>query len=190
MTKLLGQYTYKMFRGKLKGSSFILGGLVLVFILLFITAIMPTVAILETTDSKFCGQCHEMKPIIESYLNSSHGGNNATGYVAECVSCHLPYDSTFDYLVKKAEFGIRHSFKHFFTDTKKIDWGDHKKNQLNYTYDSGCVKCHAQLQDQISGHDSYFEGKHESCLECHEVGHENLKYYVERQRELDQKEEQ
>lgn len=138
----------------------------------------------NTGDESFCGSCHEMQPMVKTFKQDIHGGNNPHGFSAECVDCHLPHTNTLDYLVSKGAQGANDAFKSAFTDTSKIDWIAHRKQREAYVYDSGCLGCHSKLLDKVEAanpkslemHQHYKDMQQTDtplqCVSCHvTVGH-------------------
>ncbi|KEA64801.1 Cytochrome c nitrite reductase, small subunit NrfH [Marinobacterium lacunae] len=135
-----------------------------------------------TSDAQFCGSCHSMKPMQASFLQSSHGGLSSTGTRALCTDCHLPQDSYVDYLYMKARNGAWDVMKEFVLGADDVDW--HAKRALahEFVYESGCLKCHNDLQrgserssKQFVAHKPYFLGTvKDTCITCHKVGHADL----------------
>lgn len=79
-----------------------------IFLLACVTALMGlgisllgAEVVKKTGDEAFCGSCHDMQPMVKTFQQDTHGGNNAHGFTAECVDCHLPHNSTLGYLVSK-----------------------------------------------------------------------------------------
>jgi nitrate/TMAO reductase-like tetraheme cytochrome c subunit len=51
----------------------------------------------RTSTPQFCASCHEIQFAYNSWKTSSHA-NNAQGFVADCMDCHLPAPhDTFDF---------------------------------------------------------------------------------------------
>lgn len=142
--------------------------------------------VVKTSSANYCVSCHEMAPMKASYDQDVHGGRGKSGIKASCVSCHLPHDSIINYLYTKVEKGIKETTIHYFTDLNKIDWHKKRENRDDYVYDSGCIKCHTNYDDNSSYslkakqmHMHYKEllntNKELTCATCHaEVGHLGL----------------
>ncbi len=139
-----------------------------------------------TGNDKFCALCHLMKPMVDTYKNDIHGGNNALGIKANCVDCHLPHDNLAHYIYKKAINGITEVGIMIFTNTNKIDWYTKREKRNNFIYDNGCLKCHSLLLDKKdlsktkmanTMHFHYEKHKHKlKCVSCHfDVGHRGLR---------------
>ena len=92
-----------------------------------------------TSDHQFCGSCHSMKPMQASFLRDPHGGRSATGIQALCTDCHLPHDSTVNYLWMKARNGAWDVWKEFVLGAEDVDWHAKRARANAYVYDSGCL---------------------------------------------------
>ncbi len=136
-----------------------------------------------TGGPEFCGGCHTMQPLVKAFRDDVHGGNNVNGTAAECVDCHLPHDSKLHYVISKTAYGIHDVWAQTFYDLDAIDWIAKREHRESFTYDSGCMTCHKQLErasmpnpKTFVAHKPYFLGEIESkCVSCHKnVGHKNL----------------
>jgi cytochrome c-type protein NapC len=150
-------------------------------------ALASAIMIRKTSGKEFCGKCHTMKPMVQAYEHSVHGGANSKGIVVACVECHLPHDSTIHYLITKAKTGSHDIYAESFYNLKKIDWKDKRKERESYVYDSACLACHSNLKSATTsnmkaflGHRAYFSGKtNKTCVSCHpHVGHKDLGDYL------------
>jgi len=141
----------------------------------------------RTSHEGFCVSCHSMKPFAAAYEEDVHGGRNQFGVQAACTDCHLDKSSSMAYFVTKAKTGMHDFIVENTEDTSKIDWEASRERREEFTYDSGCLSCHENLQDATKSnhkaflpHKEYFLGttdKH--CVSCHEhVGHKNLSYHI------------
>lgn len=145
-------------------------------------------AIKATSDDRFCISCHTwMKPMVDSYSDDIHGGNNEVGIKTQCVSCHLPHDSLSNYLFKKGVNGIVEVTSFIVNDPEKMDWQAHRKNRESFVFDSGCMTCHSNIEKTESQssaalrmHTLYTKYKDADidplkCASCHKnVGHKKL----------------
>lgn len=135
-----------------------------------------------TSGQEFCGSCHSMKPMQASFLRDPHGGRSTTGIRAECTDCHLPHDSTINYLWIKARNGAWDVWKEYVLGAEDVDWHAKRARANEFVYESGCLKCHNNLQQgseldnaQFVAHKPYFLGTiQETCIDCHSVGHTDL----------------
>lgn len=164
-------------------------GILLAMLLVLATAWSLVADWMESTgDHDYCAGCHSMKPIAGSYLKDVHGGNNATGAVADCVDCHLPHDSQWNHLGTKLYLGIKDHWMEATTEVETIDWAAKREQREEYVYDSGCLKCHAALEtspkvslEARKEHRAYFAGTTtDQCVTCHLfVGHKDIRFYGE-----------
>ncbi len=158
-------------------------GIVIGLLIAFASAVM----IHKTSGEEFCAKCHTMKPMAESYNHSIHGGANDKGIVVKCVDCHLPHNSTMNYLITKAKTGSHDVYAETFYNLKKEDWEGKRKDREYFVYDSACLECHSNLKNATMsnmkaflGHKAYFSGKtNKTCVSCHpHVGHKDLGDYL------------
>lgn len=142
----------------------------------------------NTADQAFCGSCHSMKPMQASFLEDVHGGNSLVGVQALCTDCHLPQDNSVSYLYVKAKNGTWDLLKEHVIGAEDVDWRGKRLVANRYVYDSGCLKCHNNLQSgselsnkQFVAHKPYFQKNiSKTCIDCHQVGHKNLEMHLER----------
>ena len=119
------------------------GGAVVGLGIAYGTAIMVDV----TGQDKFCISCHTMEPMGDTFKISVHGGNNPHGFkVHHCTDCHLPHESLAGYLVAKGISGTKDALAEFGI-IKKVDFEENIHEMEHYTYDSGCLHCHAKVED-------------------------------------------
>ena len=129
---------------------------------------LSSVMIKATSSPDFCGSCHEMKPMYDSWARGPHA------FAASCSDCHLPHDSTISYLSFKAKSGIKDVYSHFFNG--KIDnfnyWFNKRNQRQQFVFVSNCIRCHTPLPDN-KFHREFLSGRIEgNCLTCHwYVGH-------------------
>ncbi|OPX56937.1 cytochrome C [Oceanospirillum multiglobuliferum] len=148
-------------------------------------------ALHATSDQAFCGSCHSMKPMQASFLEDIHGGRSTKGVQALCTDCHLPQDNYVNYLYMKAKNGAWDVWKEYVLGAEDVDWIAKLEHANRYVYDSGCLKCHNNLQTgselnnkQFVAHKPYFQGTTEkSCVDCHQVGHHDMKRHLAMARE-------
>jgi cytochrome c-type protein NapC len=136
-----------------------------------------------TSGAEFCVSCHVMEPMVAAYEEDLHGGKNAHGIRAECTDCHLPHKSVLGYVVAKGISGMKDIWGNVVLDPTKIDWEERRSHREKWVYDSGCLSCHAELEEATMSnmkaflpHRDYFMGNtNKTCVACHEnVGHKNL----------------
>lgn len=165
----------------------ILGAFVAIIVFAFFSWLITDEGITATSDATFCVGCHSMEPFGKSHTADVHGGNNAHGVRATCAQCHLPHDSSLNYMYTKARTGIHDLWVENFGDPENIDWEAKRAHRESYVYDSGCVTCHTNLQGAtmatnkafIAHRDYFLEITDDQCVTCHEnVGHANLSEYI------------
>ena len=143
---------------------------------------VAAVAVDKTGQPNFCASCHTMKPMVESFHYSVHGGNNPQGFAAHhCTDCHLPHNSLIGYLVAKGISGTRDALAQVGL-IKRVDFKENYHEMKNYVYDSGCLHCHEGIKDPEKAvglsenikqiHQKYYwdakkSGKDISCVSCH-----------------------
>lgn len=164
----------------------------LAIVLFFILAVivLPAAAWLvgdesftATSDGGFCADCHTMQPFMNSNADSVHGGVNSAGVAARCTACHLPHDSSWNYLTTKLKTGVHDIWAHVFGNSDEIDWKAKAERREEFVYDSGCLACHVELETATADqrhHDNYFAGVTDSkCVTCHAgIGHSNVNQYL------------
>jgi len=175
-------------RSTVKRVVWILAAAFVAFVVLpFLSWIITDEGITATSDATFCVGCHSMQPFERSHEADLHGGKNAHGVRATCARCHLPHDSSYNYLVTKARTGIHDMYVENFGDPASIDWAAKLEHREDYTYDSGCLTCHTNLQEATMAtnkafiaHRDYFLGiGDDQCTTCHErVGHDDVIEYI------------
>lgn len=150
-----------------------------VFISLGILLAFPLFSIsyytmVRTSTPQFCASCHEIQFAYNSWKTSTHV-NNAQGFVADCMDCHLPAPhDTFDFFYAKTAHGIKDIIVHFFMEEY-----DHEKNRLR-AYASfkneQCQKCHRNIlylpekRGAMLAHRAVLyarPGYEKRCVDCH-----------------------
>lgn len=128
----------------------------------------------RTSTPRFCASCHEIQFAVDTWKTSTHV-NNAHGFVADCMDCHLPAPhDTINFFYAKTFHGIKDIFVHFIQDEY-----DHEKNRLA-AYDSfknaQCRKCHRNLlnlpdkRGAMLAHRTVLyprPGYEKKCVDCH-----------------------
>jgi len=132
-----------------------------------------------TSSDNFCMSCH-VHPRADSTWTLSTHHKNTSGVVVHCTECHLP-PGGIHHLSEKARMGVRDFYSNWFKDTDKINWDERAAlyNAHNYTYDSSCIRCHAELYSDslsakgVKAHKHYESTSDEVyCINCHKgVGH-------------------
>ena len=160
-----------------------LGGLAVLFMVVVISWMVIETGIEISSRADFCGTCHAMEPMVKSYHDSIHGGNNPRGIMAACTDCHVSHENVFAHFVGKARSGTHDAWVTLTRDESDLDWQAKREDHNDYVYDSGCLTCHRNLEAATadkSFHDYYFSGVIDSdCVDCHsDVGHDNLNKYL------------
>ncbi|NOH97394.1 NapC/NirT family cytochrome c [Vibrio sp. 99-70-13A1] len=115
-----------------------------------LVALPASEAIHALSSNEFCASCHTMEPMVETFANSVHGGNNSHGFVAECVDCHMPKSNIVDELYVKGTSGMRHLWGEYVLGMEALDYQALHPKRTEYVFDSGCVNCHKDLERRAS----------------------------------------
>lgn len=149
-----------------------------------VLALAAAETIERTSGLQFCSSCHSMQGMAHAYQADIHGGANDRGLKARCVDCHLPHDNVLLYVAMKAYDGTKDVLGEMFW-ADKIKWPDHLKQREEFTYSSGCQKCHDleamryKIPKAFLAHKDFKTGKVASCVHCHEhVGHKNIQDFL------------
>lgn len=158
-------------------------GIGVFFVLVIISWMVTETGIEISSHADFCGVCHAMEPMVKSYRDSVHGGNNPRGIMAACTDCHTSHENVVKHFFTKARSGTHDIWTTLVRDESTLDWQAKREEHNEYVYDSGCLTCHRNLKVVTAGkgeHAKYFAGIVDSqCVDCHEgVGHENLNMYL------------
>jgi cytochrome c-type protein NapC/trimethylamine-N-oxide reductase cytochrome c-type subunit TorC len=172
-------------KGIIRPAIFITVGLVLAFPIFSLTYY----TMVRTTTPQFCATCHEIQFAYNTWKTSSHV-NNAQGFVADCMDCHLPapYD-TFNFFYAKTAHGIKDVILHFTQETydheltREAAYASFKNEQ--------CQKCHRNLlhipdkRGAMLAHRSVVyarPGYEKSCVDCHKnLVHNPREFYEYKQ---------
>jgi cytochrome c-type protein NapC/trimethylamine-N-oxide reductase cytochrome c-type subunit TorC len=145
-------------------------GVVIAFPLLSMTYY----TMVRTSTPDFCATCHEIKPAVREWRASSHV-NNAQGFVADCMDCHLPAPhKTFDFFFAKTLHGAKDVIMHFIID----EYDRQKNREAAYaSFDNAqCQKCHRNLLDMPDKRGAMLAhrtvlyarpGYERKCVDCH-----------------------
>jgi cytochrome c nitrite reductase small subunit len=135
---------------------------------------MTYYTMVRTSTPEFCATCHEIQSAYNTWKTSTHV-NNAQGFVADCMDCHLPAPhDTFNFFYQKTLHGIKDIFVHF-------TWGDYdRKKNREKAYASfkneQCMKCHRNLlyipdkRGAMLAHRTVVyprPGYEKKCVDCH-----------------------
>lgn len=154
----------------LKPAIFIGIGLVVAFPLFSLTYY----TMVRTTTPQFCAWCHEIRFAYNSWKTSTHV-NNAQGFVADCMDCHLPAPhDTFDFFYAKTVHGMKDIIIHFAQDT--YDHEENRRAAYASFKNQQCQKCHRNLlyipdkRGAMLAHRSVVyarSGYEKQCVDCH-----------------------
>lgn len=135
---------------------------------------MTYYTMVRTSTPEFCASCHEIRFAYDTWKTSTHV-NNAQGFVADCMDCHLPAPhDTFNFFYAKTFHGVKDVVVHFFGGPY-----DHAKNrQLAYDSFSNdqCLKCHRNIEyipekrGAMLAHKTVLyprPGYEKKCVDCH-----------------------
>jgi nitrate/TMAO reductase-like tetraheme cytochrome c subunit len=153
-----------------KPALFILLGIFIAFPLFSLT--YYTMA--RTSTPLFCVTCHEIEPAYNEWKVSTHV-NNAQGFVADCMDCHLPApQDTLDFFYAKTFHGVKDIIKHFAQDS----YDREKNRQTAYALfkNAPCQKCHRNLLNipnsrgaRLAHKSTLYPlpGMEKKCVDCH-----------------------
>ncbi len=135
---------------------------------------MTYYTMVRTSTPQFCASCHEIQFAVNTWRTSTHV-NNAQGFVADCMDCHLPAPhDTIDFFYTKTIHGLKDVIAHFLQDEY-----DHAKNRAKAyaSFDNDqCLKCHRNLLyipdkrgAMLAHRDVMYAlpGREKRCVECH-----------------------
>jgi len=128
----------------------------------------------RTSTPEFCASCHEIKPAVRAWRESTHV-NNAAGVVVDCMDCHLPApQDTFDFFFAKTYHGLKDVAIHFFVGRYERE----KARKAAYAAfeNTECQKCHRNLLNMPNSRGAMLahrsvvyarEGYEKKCVDCH-----------------------
>ncbi len=154
----------------LKGLILITIGVLLAFPLFSISYF----TMVRTSTPQFCASCHEIQSAVNTWKTSTHA-NNAHGFVADCMDCHLPAPhDTINFFYAKTFHGIKDIIVHFIQD----EYDREKNRQAAYASfkNAQCQKCHRNLlnipnkRGAMLAHRAVLyprPGYEKKCVDCH-----------------------
>jgi cytochrome c-type protein NapC/trimethylamine-N-oxide reductase cytochrome c-type subunit TorC len=135
---------------------------------------MSYYTMVRTSTPEFCGSCHEIKPAVRAWRESTHV-NNAVGVMVDCMDCHLPApQNTFDFFFAKTYHGIKDVAIHFLTG--EYDRERARKNAYAAFDNNQCQKCHRNLLNMPNSRGAMLAhrsviyaraGYEKKCIDCH-----------------------
>jgi cytochrome c-type protein NapC/trimethylamine-N-oxide reductase cytochrome c-type subunit TorC len=135
---------------------------------------MSYYTMVRTSTPEFCASCHEIKPAVRAWRESTHV-NNAAGVVVDCMDCHLPApQDMFDFFFAKSYHGIKDVAIHFLAG--EYDREKARKSAYAAFDNDQCQKCHRNLLNMpdsrgaMLAHRSVIyarAGYEKQCVDCH-----------------------
>jgi nitrate/TMAO reductase-like tetraheme cytochrome c subunit len=135
---------------------------------------MTYYTMVRTSTPRFCASCHEIQFAYNTWKSSTHV-NNAQGFVADCMDCHLPApEDTMDFFFAKTAHGIRDIILHFTQD--KYDHEKNREKAYASFKNEQCLKCHRNIlyipdkRGAMLAHRSVLyprPGYEKRCVDCH-----------------------
>ena len=135
---------------------------------------MTYYTMVRTSTPQFCASCHEIQAAYDSWKTSTHV-NNAQGFVADCMDCHLPAPhDTFDFFYAKTAHGIKDVFVHFMGG--EYDREENREKAYASFKNEQCMKCHRNIlnipdkRGAMLAHRTVLyprPGYEKQCVDCH-----------------------
>ena len=154
----------------LRPALYILIGLVIALPLFSLTYY----TMVRTSTPQFCASCHEIQFAYNTWKTSTHA-NNAQGFVADCMDCHLPAPhDTFNFFYAKTAHGIKDIIVHFAGG--KFDHQEQRRIAYASFKNEQCQKCHRNLLyipnkrgAMLAHRDVIYArpGYEKQCVDCH-----------------------
>jgi cytochrome c nitrite reductase small subunit len=128
----------------------------------------------RTSTPQFCASCHEIQFAYNTWKTSTHV-NNAQGFVADCMDCHLPAPhDTMDFFYTKTLHGVKDIIAHFVME----EYGHSEQREKAYASfkNDQCMKCHRNLlyipnkRGAMLAHKTVVypqPGMEKKCVDCH-----------------------
>jgi cytochrome c nitrite reductase small subunit len=159
-------------RKYLLASALIVLGIIIAFPLFSISYY----TMVRTSTPEFCASCHEIQFAYNSWKTSSHV-NNAQGFVADCMDCHLPAPhDTFNFFYAKTAHGLKDIIVHFTQDMSQYDHAEQREKAYASFKNEQCQKCHRNIltipdkRGAMLAHRSVLyarPGYEKRCVDCH-----------------------
>jgi cytochrome c-type protein NapC/trimethylamine-N-oxide reductase cytochrome c-type subunit TorC len=145
----------------------------------------------RTSTPQFCAICHEIQFAYNTWKTSTHV-NNAQGFVADCMDCHLPAPhQTFDFFYAKTWHGIKDIAVHFVQE--EYDHQENRQKAYASFRNDQCRKCHRNLLHMPNSRGAMLAhravlyarpGYEKKCVDCHrDLVHNPRQYYAYKQYE-------
>ena len=156
-----------------------LKGLILIvvgFLVAFPLFSISYYTMVRTSTPQFCASCHEIQFAVQTWKTSTHV-NNAQGFVADCMDCHLPAPhDTFDFFFAKTVHGIKDIIVHFTQDMSLYDHELQRQKAYASFKNEQCQKCHRNIlhipdkRGAMLAHRAVLyarPGFEKKCVDCH-----------------------
>ena len=159
-------------RRSIKALLWILVGIVLAFPLFSMTYY----TMVRTSTPQFCATCHEIRFAYNTWKTSTHV-NNAQGFVADCMDCHLPAPhDTMEFFYAKTMHGLKDIIVHFTKGPEAYDHAEARERAYASMKNAQCQKCHRNIlympekRGAMLAHRSVLyprPGYEKRCVDCH-----------------------
>lgn len=130
----------------------------------------------DTSTPEFCGSCHEIRPAVQAWRDSTHV-NNARGLKAECMDCHLPPpENMFSFFAMKTYHGIKDVAFHLLDGAEGYDKEQARQDMYAEVTNDTCMRCHENILNMpdkrgaMLAHRSVLyarPGLEKKCVDCH-----------------------
>jgi len=148
---------------------------------------MTYYTMVRTSTPEFCGSCHEIRPAVMAWQSSTHH-NNAQGFVADCMDCHLPApQDTVDFFFTKTMHGMKDVFSHFTGGDETYDRAVMREHVWATMKNDQCMKCHRNIlhmpgkRGAMLAHRRVLyaaNGEEYRCTDCHRhLVHNDRQFY-------------
>ena len=145
----------------------------------------------RTSTPQFCASCHEIRFAYNTWRTSTHA-NNAQGFVADCMDCHLPAPhDTFNFFFAKTFHGIKDIYVHFTEDMSLYDHALQREKAYASFKNDQCQKCHRNILyipnkrgAMLAHRDVLYArpGYEKKCVDCHRnLVHVSRQYFAYKQ---------
>lgn len=137
---------------------------------------MTYYTMVRTSTPEFCASCHEIEFAYNTWKTSTHV-NNAQGFVADCMDCHLPApQDTMEFFYAKTFHGIKDIVIHFTQGSEGYDNQKMREQAYASFKNQQCQKCHRNILyipdkrgAMLAHRDVLYPrpGYEKRCIDCH-----------------------
>lgn len=137
---------------------------------------MTYYTMVRTSTPQFCASCHEIQFAYNTWKTSTHT-NNAQGFVADCMDCHLPAPhDTAEFFYAKTMHGIKDIVVHFAQGAEAYNRAKAREAAYASFKNDQCQKCHRNIlympekRGAMLAHRSVVyarPGYEKRCVDCH-----------------------